>query len=94
VLAPLTSAAKLPVVCIKRDRESYATVRSFCPDLPGFFVGRFSSRRSGTFLRRGQMLENMFIGRPPGNYDRLLDFNGAVTGALFFAPSMNFLGES
>ena len=22
-----------------------------------------------------QMLENMFIGKPPGNYDRLLDFS-------------------
>jgi putative iron-dependent peroxidase len=38
-----------------------------------------------------QMLENMFIGRPPGNYDRLLDFSRAVTGNLFFAPSATFL---
>jgi putative iron-dependent peroxidase len=37
------------------------------------------------------MLENMFIGRPPGNYDRLLDFSRAVTGGLFFAPSVTFL---
>lgn len=37
------------------------------------------------------MLENMFIGRPPGNYDRLLDFSLAVTGGLFFAPSLTFL---
>jgi putative iron-dependent peroxidase len=38
-----------------------------------------------------QMLENMFIGSPPGNYDRLLDFSRAVTGSLFFAPSLTFL---
>jgi putative iron-dependent peroxidase len=38
-----------------------------------------------------QMLENMFIGRPPGNYDRLLDFSRPVTGSLFFAPSAAFL---
>ena len=38
-----------------------------------------------------QMLENMFIGRPPGNYDRLLDFSRAVTGSLLFAPSSTFL---
>src|SRR4029077_3093756 len=38
-----------------------------------------------------QMLENMFIGRPPGNYDRLLDFGRAVTGNLFFVPSATFL---
>jgi len=30
-----------------------------------------------------QMIENMFVGRPPGNYDRLLDFSRAVTGTLF-----------
>nr|WP_295382375.1 Dyp-type peroxidase [Pseudoxanthomonas sp.] len=38
-----------------------------------------------------KMLENMFIGNPPGNYDRLLDFSKAVTGSLFFAPSADFL---
>jgi porphyrinogen peroxidase len=38
-----------------------------------------------------QMLENMFVGRPPGNYDRLLDFSRAITGNLFFAPSATFL---
>lgn len=38
-----------------------------------------------------QMLENMFIGKPPGNYDRLLDFSRAVTGGLFFVPSATFL---
>jgi putative iron-dependent peroxidase len=38
-----------------------------------------------------QMLENMFIGRPPGNTDRVLDFSTAVTGGLFFAPSADFL---
>ena len=39
------------------------------------------------------MLENMFVGRPPGNYDRLLDFSRAVTGNLFFAPSATFLED-
>lgn len=37
------------------------------------------------------MLTNMFIGRPPGNYDRLLDFSTAVTGTLFFTPSQAML---
>ena len=41
-----------------------------------------------------QMLENMVVGRPPGNYDRLLDFSRAVTGGLFFAPSANFLDDA
>ena len=38
-----------------------------------------------------QMLENMFVGRPPGNYDRLLDYSHAVTGGLFFVPSATLL---
>ena len=38
-----------------------------------------------------QMIENMFVGRPPGNYDRLLDFSRAMTGTLFFVPSATFL---
>jgi len=38
-----------------------------------------------------QMLENMFVGRPPGNYDRLLDYSRPVTGGLFFAPSATLL---
>ncbi len=38
-----------------------------------------------------QMLINMFVGRPPGNYDRLLDYSRAVTGTLFFVPSATFL---
>jgi porphyrinogen peroxidase len=38
-----------------------------------------------------QMLQNMFVGRPAGNYDRLLDFSRAITGALFFIPTAEFL---
>jgi porphyrinogen peroxidase len=51
-----------------------------------YFIGYCRSPRTTE-----QMLENMFIGRPPGNYDRLLDFSRAVTGSLFFAPSATFL---
>jgi putative iron-dependent peroxidase len=40
-----------------------------------------------------QMLTNMFIGNPPGNYDRILDFSTALTGAAFFAPSADFLDD-
>jgi porphyrinogen peroxidase len=38
-----------------------------------------------------KMLQNMFIGNPPGNYDRLLDFSQPATGALFFVPAASFL---
>jgi porphyrinogen peroxidase len=40
-----------------------------------------------------QMLSNMFAGKPPGNYDRILDFSRAVTGNLFFVPTAGFLDD-
>jgi porphyrinogen peroxidase len=40
-----------------------------------------------------EMLRNMFIGRPPGNYDRILDFSTPLTGSLFFVPSADFLDD-
>jgi len=61
---------------------SSATVSEFGT----YFIGYARSPR-----RIEQMLENMFVGRPPGNYDRLLDFSRAVTGTLFFVPSATFL---
>jgi porphyrinogen peroxidase len=39
------------------------------------------------------MLRNMFIGDPPGNTDRILDFSTAVTGGLFFSPTVYFLND-
>jgi putative iron-dependent peroxidase len=53
-----------------------------------YFCGYARSPR-----RTEQMLENMFVGRPPGNYDRLLDFSRAVTGTLFFVPTATFLED-
>ena len=40
-----------------------------------------------------EMLRNMFIGKPPGNHDRILDFSTPLTGCLFFVPSAAFLDE-
>jgi putative iron-dependent peroxidase len=40
-----------------------------------------------------QMLANMFIGDPPGNTDRILDFSTAVTGGLFFVPPAEMLED-
>ncbi len=57
-------------------------------DLGTYFIGYSRSPRTIE-----QMLDNMFIGNPPGNYDRLLDFSRAVTGSLFFVPSATFLEE-
>jgi putative iron-dependent peroxidase len=57
-------------------------------DLGTYFIGY--SRTPRTIE---QMLENMFIGKPPENYDRLLDFTRPVTGNLFFVPSATFLED-
>lgn len=40
-----------------------------------------------------EMLQNMFIGKPRGNHDRILDFSTAVTGVLFFVPTQDFLDD-
>ncbi len=53
-----------------------------------YFIGYARSPR-----RIEQMLVNMFVGRPPGNYDRLLDYSRAVTGTLFFVPTATFLED-
>jgi putative iron-dependent peroxidase len=53
-----------------------------------YFIG-YASTPSVT----EQMLENMFIGDPPGNHDRILDFSTAVTGTLFFVPTGDFLDD-
>lgn len=61
--------------------------------------GDFSTAQHGTYFIgyakdpavTEQMLENMFIGNPEGNHDRILDFSTALTGALFFTPSAELL---
>lgn len=53
-----------------------------------YFIGYSRSPR-----RTEQMLDNMFVGLPPGNYDRLLDVSTAVTGSLFFVPTADFLDD-
>jgi putative iron-dependent peroxidase len=53
-----------------------------------YFIGYSRSPRTIE-----QMLVNMFVGSPPGNYDRLLDFSTAVTGTLLFVPTATFLDD-
>ncbi len=54
-----------------------------------FFIGY-----ACTPTRTEKMLRNMFVGNPPGNHDRLLDFSRAVSGNLFFAPPAGFLEDA
>jgi porphyrinogen peroxidase len=53
-----------------------------------YFIG-YAATPSVTEL----MLQRMFLGDPPGNYDRILDFSAAVTGSLFFVPTGDFLDD-
>lgn len=54
-------------------------------------MGTYFIAYASTFNTVRKMLENMFIGDPMGNYDRLLDFSTAKTGSLFFVPTLDML---
>ena len=71
---------------IKIVRDNMAFGQPGSGEFGTYFIGYSRSPRPTE-----QMLQNMFIGRPPGNYDRILDFSRAVTGNLFFVPSATFL---
>ncbi len=71
-------------VKILRDNMPFGSVSQ--AEFGTYFIGYARSPRTTE-----QMLVNMFVGRPPGNYDRILDFSRAVSGSLFFAPSATFL---
>jgi putative iron-dependent peroxidase len=94
----LDDAAKPPyahnaLTTIEEDGRQLEIVRDNMPfgevgkgEFGTYFIGYARSPQ-----RIEQMLVNMFVGRPPGNYDRLLDHSKAVTGTLFFVPSATFL---
>ena len=71
---------------IKIIRDNMPFGRAAEKEFGTYFVGYARSPRTIE-----QMLENMFVGRPPGNYDRLLDFSFPQTGNLFFVPSATIL---
>ncbi len=71
---------------IVRDNMPFGTIGT--GEFGTYFIG-YASDPSVT----EQMLTNMFIGRPPGTYDRILDFSTAVTGSLFFVPSSDLLDD-
>jgi putative iron-dependent peroxidase len=71
---------------IVRDNMPFGTIGE--REFGTYFIG-YAANPEVT----GQMLTNMFLGNPPGNYDRILDFSTAVTGSLFFVPSADFLDD-
>jgi putative iron-dependent peroxidase len=80
---------------IEEDGEQLQIVRDNMP------FGEIGKGEFGTYFigyarspsRIETMLENMFVGNPPGTYDHLLDFSRAVTGCLFFVPTASFLDD-
>jgi putative iron-dependent peroxidase len=56
-------------------------------------MGTYFIAYASTFSTIKKMLNNMFIGSPKGNYDRLLDFSTPKTGSLFFVPTLNMLDD-
>jgi putative iron-dependent peroxidase len=56
-------------------------------------MGTYFIAYASTFTTVQKMLENMFIGSPEGNYDRILDFSTAKTGSLFFVPTFNMIDD-
>ncbi len=80
---------------IEENGEQLQIVRDNMP------FGEIGKGEFGTYFigfarspsRIEKMLENMFIGNPPGTYDHILDFSRAVTGSLFFVPTVSFLDD-
>ncbi len=87
------TSAHNALTTIVKDGKEFKIIRDNMP------FGRVADAEFGTYFigysrspsTIEEMLENMFIGCPPGNYDRLLDFSRAATGNLFFVPSLTFL---
>jgi putative iron-dependent peroxidase len=90
---PISSHSALTTITkdgqeVKILRENMPFGRPGAGEFGTYFIGY---ARSPEPIER--MMENMFVGRPAGNYDRLLDFSTAVTGGLFFVPSADLLEE-
>lgn len=54
-------------------------------------MGTYFIAYASTFSTVKEMLTRMFVGYPAGNYDRILDFSTAITGTLFFVPTLDML---
>jgi putative iron-dependent peroxidase len=71
---------------ILRDNMPFGTVGA--GEYGTYFIG-YARTPEVTEL----MLRRMFLGEPPGNTDRILDFSTAVTGGLFHVPTADFLDD-
>jgi putative iron-dependent peroxidase len=86
--APRESHKSLATI-VDADGNEYAILRDNMP------FGRPGQREFGTYFIGycrylwviEKMLQRMYVGDPPGHYDRLLDVSTPHTGTTFFAPA-------
>jgi putative iron-dependent peroxidase len=88
-----SSAHRILTTIVEDGKEKKIVRDNMAFGLAGGGLGTYFIGYSRSPRTIEQMLENMFIGKPPGNYDRLLDFTRPVTGNLFFVPSATFLED-
>ena len=75
--------------------DEFKIIRDNLPfgDISTNEMGTYFISYASTFSTVKKMLNNMFIGSPKGNYDRLLDFSTTKTGTLFFVPTLDMLDD-
>jgi putative iron-dependent peroxidase len=91
---PLDSHVALTTI-VDRDGTEHDIMRFNMP------FGTVGTREFGTYFIGyassadvlEQMLTNMFLGTAQAAHDRVLDFSTAVTGNLFFAPTVDLLED-
>ena len=85
------ASAHIARVVIEENGEELRIVRHSAPYGTCAEHGLYFVAYGSSPLPFRRMLERMVIRDADGQYDRLLDFSKAVTGAAFFVPSRDFL---
>jgi putative iron-dependent peroxidase len=84
-------SAHIARVVIEEDGEELEVLRHSMPYGDSSEHGLYFVAYCASPAPFRKMLTRMVQTRSDGHYDRLLDFTRAVTGASFFAPSVDFL---
>jgi len=83
--------AHIKRVSIKEDGKSLELMRHSMPYGTADEHGLYFIAYCGTPDNFDKMLERMIVPDADGPHDHLMDYTTAVTGASFFAPSLDFL---
>jgi porphyrinogen peroxidase len=85
------SAHKARTTIVRGDGEEQKIVRHNLAWGTSTEAGTFFIAYARDLSVTEEMLQRMFVADAAGVYDRLLDFSRPVTGAHFFAPSLEVL---